>query len=33
MDDFHNEIYGMPSLTTDATYTEPEPFQSGSQSS
>lgn len=28
MDDFHNEIYGMPSLTTDATYTEPEPFQS-----
>ena len=24
MDDFHNEIYGMPSLTTDATYTEPE---------
>lgn len=28
MDDFHNEIYGMPSLTTDAAYTEPEPFQS-----
>lgn len=28
MDDFHTEIYGMPSLTTDATYTEPEPFQS-----
>ena len=28
MDDYHSEIYGMPSLTTDATYTEPEPFQS-----
>lgn len=28
MDDFHEQIYGMPSLTTDATYTEPEPFQS-----
>ena len=28
MDDYHTEIYGMPSLTTDATYTEPEPFQS-----
>ena len=28
MDDYHEQIYGMPSLTTDATYTEPEPFQS-----
>ena len=28
MDEYHSEIYGMPSLTTDATYTEPEPFQS-----
>ena len=28
MDEFHTEIYGMPSLTTDATYTEDEPFQS-----
>lgn len=28
MDDFHTQIYGMPSITTDATYTEPEPFQS-----
>ena len=28
MDDFHEQIYGMPSLTKDATYTEPEPFQS-----
>ena len=28
MDESHSEIYGMPSLTTDATYTEPEPFQS-----
>lgn len=28
MDDFHEQIYGMPSLTTDATYTEDEPFQS-----
>ena len=28
MDEYHSEIYGMPSLTTDAPYTEPEPFQS-----
>lgn len=28
MDDYHEQIYGMPSLTTDATYSEPEPFQS-----
>ena len=28
MDDYHEQIYGMPSLTTDATYTEPEQFQS-----
>lgn len=28
MDDFHSEIYGMASVTKDATYEEPEPFQS-----
>lgn len=28
MDDFHTQIYGMPSLTKDAQYKEPEPFQS-----